>query len=259
VAVSTFVYASDLHGNREAYDQLFALDADAVVLGGDLLPYPLKRGGDLLELQRNFVAEYLAEKFSTRPCYWVPGNDDWETVLAPLAEKGTAIHGRALPFLDGLSIAGYGCVPITPFGMKDFDRVDIAGWEPQNEPRRCLRSSPAGVEDIPLQALRERPTIADDLDRLAAQSDPARTVYVFHSPPFATTLDRLQGGITPIGSRAVRTFIDRRHPPLTLHGHVHESPGVEKLGSTVCANPGDSMTRLRAFRVDLAEFRVTPV
>jgi Icc-related predicted phosphoesterase len=115
------------------------------------------------------------------------------------------------------------------------------------------------VEDIPLQALRERPTIADDLDRLAALSDPARTVYVLHSPPFATTLDRLHGGLTPIGSRAVRTFIDRRHPPLTLHGHVHESPGVERLGPTLCVNPGDSMTRLRAVRVDLTDFRVAPV
>jgi Icc-related predicted phosphoesterase len=257
--VSTFVYASDLHGNREAYDQLFALEADAVVLGGDLLPYPLKRGGDLLELQRNFVESYLARKFSTRPCYWIPGNDDWEAVLSPLSEKGTAIHGRAVPFLDGLTIAGYGCVPMTPFGMKDFDRYDVPGWEPTDEPRRALRSTPAGIEPFQYRALQKLPTIADDLERLASLSDPARTVYVFHSPPYATTLDRLHGGITPIGSRAVRTFIDRRRPPLTLHGHVHESPGVERLGTTVCANPGDSMMRLRALRVNLADFSVTPV
>ena len=257
--MSTFVYASDLHGNRTAYDKLFALAADAVVLGGDLLPYPLKRGGDLLELQRRFVDEYLAAKFATRPCYWVPGNDDWETVLAPLAEKGTAIHGRAVPFLDGFSIAGYGCVPITPFGMKDFDRTDVPGWEPAIPPKSCLRSSPEGVGEVPLSAVGERPTIAEDLDRLAARSDPTRTIYVFHSPPFATTLDRLRGGITPIGSRAVRQFIDRRRPPLTLHGHVHESPGIERLGSTVCANPGDSMVRLQAFRVDLSDLTVTPL
>jgi Icc-related predicted phosphoesterase len=257
--VSTFVYASDLHGNRDAYDQLFALDADAVVLGGDLLPYPLKSGGDLLALQRKFVAEYLAEKMATRPCYWIPGNDDWEALLGPLQEKGIALHGRAVPFLDGLTIAGYGGVPVTPFGMKDFDRIDVAGWEPPDVPRRCLWSSPAGIEPVPFRAIEGRPTIADDLERLAALSDPARTVYVFHSPPFATTLDRLHGGITPIGSRAVRSFIDRRRPPLTLHGHIHESPGVERLGTTVCANPGDSMLRLRALRVDLAEFRVTPV
>lgn len=255
--MSTFVYASDLHGNREAYDRLFALEADAVVLGGDLLPYPLKRGGDLLAFQQDFVRTYLAEKLASRPCYWIPGNDDWEAAL-PLM-KGTPIHGRAVPFLDGLTIAGYGCVPVTPFGMKDFDRYDAPGWTPMNEPRRCLFSTAAGIETVPLSAVRDRGTIADDLDRLAALSDPARTVYVVHSPPYATTLDRLYGGITPIGSRALRTFIDRRQPPLTLHGHVHESPGIERLGRTLCVNPGDSMTRLRAVRVDLADLTAIPL
>jgi Icc-related predicted phosphoesterase len=257
--VSTFVFASDLHGNREAYDQLFALEADAIVLGGDLLPYPLKSGGDLLAMQRNFAAGYLAEKMGSRPCFWIPGNDDWETVVSLLEGKGTAIHSQVRPFLDGLSIAGYGCVPVTPFGMKDFDRYDVDGWAPQDVPKRCLWSSPAGVETVSLQAVEGRGTIAADLERLGALSDPARTVYVIHSPPFATTLDRLNGGITPIGSRALRTFIDRRQPLLTLHGHIHESPGVERLGRTVCVNPGDSMTRLRAVRVDLADLSVTPL
>lgn len=257
--MSTLILASDLHGNREAYDRLFTLEADAIVLGGDLLPYPLKRGGDLLALQADFVTNYLAQKFESRPCYWIPGNDDWEAALPLLNGRGVPIHGRAVPFLDGLSIAGYGCVPITPFGMKDFDRTDVEGWEPANEPNRCLRSSPAGIESVSLQTVKERGTIAADLARLGELSDPASTIYVFHSPPFATTLDRLRGGITPIGSRAVRTFIDRRQPPLTLHGHVHESPGVERLGRTVCVNPGDSMSRLQAVRIDLSDLTVTPV
>jgi Icc-related predicted phosphoesterase len=222
--MSTVIFASDLHGTRAAYDRLFDLKADAIVLGGDLLPYPLKRGGELLALQLDFVTGYLASKVESRPCYWIPGNDDWEAALPPLNARGVPIHGRAVPFLDGFTIAGYGCVPITPFGMKDFDRYDVDGWEPPMEPKRCLRSSPAGVENTTLQEVRGRGTIASDLARLGELSDAATTIYVLHSPPFATTLDRLHGGITPIGSRAIRTFIDRRQPPLTLHGHVHESP-----------------------------------
>lgn len=257
--MSVLLFATDLHGNRAAYDRLFSLEADAIVLGGDLLPYPLKRGGDLLELQRRFVGDYLAAKMATRPCYWIPGNDDWASVLGPLEETGRALHGRLLPFLDGLSIAGYGCVPITPFGMKDFDRVDVPGWEPRQLPKACLWSSTSGIRAVPLEEVAGRPTIEADLERLATLSDPSRTVYVVHTPPFATTLDRLQGGPTPIGSRALRKFIDVRQPPLSLHGHVHESPGVERLGRTVCVNPGDSMTRLRAVRIDLAQLSVTPV
>jgi Icc-related predicted phosphoesterase len=256
--VSIILYASDLHGNRDAYERLFAMEADAIVLGGDLLTYPLKSGGDLLALQRRFVAEYLAPKMATRPCYWIPGNDDWAAVLGPIEEAGKPLHGRVLPFLDGLSIAGYACVPITPFGMKDFDRIDSPGWEPLQAPQRCLWSGPAGIEPVPLRAVAGRPSIEADLETLAGLSDPAKTIYVVHTPPYATTLDRMHGQI-PIGSRALRRFIDRRQPPLTLHGHIHESPGIEKLGRTVSVNPGDSMTRLRALRIDLADLSVTPV
>jgi len=257
--VSTILFASDVHGNRQAYDRLFSLEADAIVLGGDLLPYPLKRGGDVLALQRDFVTGYLAEKFASRPCWWIPGNDDWAAALPLLEGRGTPIHGRAVPFLDGLSIAGYGCVPVTPFGMKDFDRYDVDRWEPASVPSRCLWSTAEGIAPVTLQDVKGRPTIEADLERLAGLSDPSTTVYVFHSPPYATTLDRLRGGVTPIGSRAVRRFIDRLQPPLTLHGHVHESPGVERLGRTLSINPGDSMSRLHAVKVDLRDWSAAPV
>ena len=249
--MSTIVYASDLHGNQDAYEKLFSLEAEAVVLGGDLLPYPLKAGGDLLGLQRKF-AVWLAALFDTRPCFWILGNDDWAAMLPILEGHGTSIHNRAVPFLDGLHIAGYSCVPVTPFGMKDFDRIDVAGWLPSYEPKRCLLSGPGGVEPVPFAAVQARDTIEADLERLGTLSDPAKTVYVVHSPPYATKLDRLNGQI-PIGSRALRRFIDRRQPPLTLHGHVHESPGVDRLGETVSVNPGDSMQRLRALRIDLKD------
>ncbi len=257
--MSTILFATDLHGNRASYDRLFSLEADAIVLGGDLLPYPLKRGGDLLEIQASFVREYLAAKMKTRPCWWIPGNDDWSAAVAPLAESGTALHGRAVPFLDGLSIAGYGCVPVTPFGMKDFDRVDVPGWEPKQLPKSCLWSTPTAIEEVPLQAVMDRPTIEAELAQLATLSEPAKTIYVVHTPPYATTLDRLLGGPTPIGSRALRKFIEQRQPPLTLHGHVHESSGVEQLGRTVAVNPGDSRSRFRAARIDLKDLSVTPV
>lgn len=256
--MSTFVYASDLHGNREAYEELFDLEADAVVLGGDLLPHPAGAGARLFEVQRAFARDYLARKLRSRRCFWIFGNDDWESLLPALAGAGTEIHGRSVPFLEGYSIAGYSCVPVTPFGMKDLDRFDSDGWEPAVRPKRCLVSGPGGVRETTLEAVRARGTIAADLERLAAVSDPARTVYVIHSPPWGTKLDVLYDG-TPIGSRAVRSFIERLRPPLTLHGHIHESPGLERLGPTVSINPGASVGRLRAVRVDLKDLSVRPV
>jgi Icc-related predicted phosphoesterase len=254
--MSQLVYASDLHGNADAYEALFALEADAVVLGGDLFPRP-HRASDLLEPQLKFV-EYLASKMAARRCYWIPGNDDWAAAAALLEGKGIPIHGRAVPFFDGYWIAGYGCVPVTPFRMKDFDRFDGGDWSPDAVPARCLRSGPQGIREGTLDDVAAQGTIAEDLAGLAGQSDPARTIYVIHSPPWRTKLDVLYDG-SHVGSPAVRRFIEERRPPMTLHGHIHESPGVDRFRGTVCVNPGDSLQALRAVRVDLGDLSVTPV
>jgi Icc-related predicted phosphoesterase len=256
--VSTFLFASDLHGNARAYDELFAMEADAIVLGGDLLPHPRGWGERLIDIQVEFARGFLAKKLRSRPCFWLLGNDDWEACLPLLEGAGTYLHGRAVPFLDGLSIAGYACVPVTPFGMKDFDRFDGPGWTPPSAPAQCLMSGPGGLRRVPLEAVRARGTIEEDLERLAALSDPGRTIYVTHSPPHGTRLDLLLDG-TPVGSPAVRAFLERRQPPLSLHGHIHESPGVDRLGRTVSVNPGDSLGRLRAVRVTLPGPLVEPL
>jgi Icc-related predicted phosphoesterase len=51
----------------------------------------------------------------------------------------------------------------------------------------------------------------------------------------------IQGGsvlMGPAGSEAVRALIEKYQPPLSLHGHIHESRGVARIGRTVCLNPG---------------------
>jgi Icc-related predicted phosphoesterase len=38
----------------------------------------------------------------------------------------------------------------------------------------------------------------------------------------------------------VREAIQRYQPPLSVHGHIHESRGVAKMGRTLTVNPGSS-------------------
>jgi Icc-related predicted phosphoesterase len=45
-----------------------------------------------------------------------------------------------------------------------------------------------------------------------------------------------------VGSKAVRTAIEKHYPLLGLHGHVHESRGKTALGRTLCFNPGSFYT-----------------
>jgi Icc-related predicted phosphoesterase len=42
----------------------------------------------------------------------------------------------------------------------------------------------------------------------------------------------------PVGSTAVREAILKYQPMLGLHGHIHESSGIKKLGDTTLVNPG---------------------
>ena len=73
-----------------------------------------------------------------------------------------------------------------------------------------------------------------------------------HCPPYASGLDDapelddtlkpvIRGGrpsIIPVGSHAVRDAIKRYQPVVGLHGHIHESRGAQKIGRTLCVNPG---------------------
>jgi hypothetical protein len=165
------------------------------------------------------------------------------------------MHQKSQPFLDGFSIAGYSCVPLTPFYMKDLDRFDSPAWTPLEYPRRCKVSEKGEVREVALEEIRRRPTIQEELGRLSTMSDPARTVYVVHTPPAGTKLDLLHDG-THIGSPALREFIETHKPPLTLHGHIHESPEIsgeisDRIGPTFSVNPGASLHYLQAVSFDL--------
>ena len=75
-------------------------------------------------------------------------------------------------------------------------------------------------------------TIQNDLQKLVEDNDLARALFLFHTPPYGTDLDRaaLDGKMIDhvpldihVGSIAVKQLIEKRQPYLTLHGHVHES------------------------------------
>ncbi len=91
------------------------------------------------------------------------------------------------------------------------------------------------------------------LDGLAAQAtSPHRTVFLLHAPPHGMKIDmapaltdnlQIKGGIggTPmrhVGSTAVRRIVEKYQPLVAVHGHIHKSAGVVKIGNTKCFNPG---------------------
>jgi uncharacterized protein len=200
--------------------------------------------------------------------YLLPGNDDWAAAIAalndleseglihPLHEHVYPLHANTeRPATLVRFLAGYACVPITPFSIKDFERRDD-GPTPPYSFEMAFRSHPTLPEPrrVSLVDLAADPSIADELDALAVRSPAAQTVYVCHAPPHATALDQAYKG-QHIGSVAMRRFIEQHQPPLTLHGHAHESPSLsgryaERIGATWCVNPGHDGRQLHAVVVD---------
>jgi Icc-related predicted phosphoesterase len=101
--------------------------------------------------------------------------------------------------------------------------------------------------------------------------DPGISIFNFHVPPIKTSLDecaRLDTSVDPPkvipgqmsngGSMAVRKIIEKYKPLLSLHGHIHESRGAEKLGRTLCLNPGSEYSEgvLRGVIVNLDHDKV---
>ena len=112
--------------------------------------------------------------------------------------------------------------------MKDWEKYDISRYVDVGA------SSPeSGGRSVDVSADEQRySTIADDLQQLSTTSPPERTIYLFHSPPYNSLLDRtaLDGKMVdhaPVdvhtGSVAIQRFIQEKQPFITLHGHIHES------------------------------------
>ena len=171
-------------------------------------------------------------------------------------------HDRRIDYCD-FSVFGYSYVPPTPFMLKDWERYDVS----RHVDPGCV-SPEEGSHTI---AVTERElrysTIKEDLDRLTQGHDLERAVFLFHSPPYQTSLDRaaLDGKTVDhapldvhVGSIAIRRFIEQRQPWLCLHGHVHESARLtgswsDRIGRTPLLGAAHDGPELALVRFDLEQ------
>lgn len=176
------------------------------------------------------------------PAFVIAGNDDpWSldelNELDRVWVKGA--DSKVLPLLEEWELLSIGLANETP-------------W-------RCPRDVPEERLAAELDSLAED---VDDFDRVVAN---------IHVPPYGSALDLapeldtsvepprpVTGSTVPVGSIAVKEFIEARQPLLTLHGHIHESPGAVSIGRTRAINPGSEFAEgiLRGVLVTLEPGRV---
>lgn len=159
-------------------------------------------------------------------CFVSPGNDDiWD--LDDILQ-----HQSIVEVPDGCRL------------MVDEEHEIIGvGWAtptPWNTERECSEDDYAAK----IEAL------------IGSVTNMSTAIFDFHSPPYDTGLDSApaitaelkpitimgQPEMRPVGSRAVRSAVERYQPLLGLFGHVHESKGLVRLQRTLCVNPGSEYT-----------------
>lgn len=153
-------------------------------------------------------------------CYVVAGNDDYPEVddILRQGERIKFVDGEVMTIEGEHELLGLGVSNITPWhAPRDISEAEIAGR---------------------LEALASR------------LANPETAIFMVHVPPKDSQIDlapKIDEDLRPVGgggiqigvgSTAVREAIEKYQPLLSVHGHIHESPGVGKIGRTNCINPG---------------------
>ena len=262
-------FVTDLHGKTSRYQALIKEIKkelpDVVLIGGDILP-------GFNTLYGDFITEYLIPKFEELKTelkenypkiFIIMGNDD------PRIEEEKLIEAEKIgiwSYLNEKKIThndfdfhGYAYVPPTPFRLKDWEKFDVSryvdiGCVSPLEGSRTIAVDPIDIEHY---------TIAKDLQKLM-KDDLSKAICLFHAPPYKTHLDRadLDGRIIDhvqedvhVGSIAIKNFIEKQQPKITLHGHIHESSRItghwqQKINETYSYSAAWDGTELALVKFD---------
>lgn len=159
------------------------------------------------------------------------GNDDSQALVDSIKNSESVVNVDQSVYTD-----------YQPFSILN---VGFSNPTPFNTPREVSEDK---LEEIIMKLINK------------SNSDPDHMIYNIHVPPYGTTLDlapkvitnqdgtlsiSMKGGEAEMihaGSIAVRKLIERFQPALSLHGHIHEARAAERIGKTLCINPGSSYT-----------------
>jgi len=175
-------------------------------------------------------------------CFITPGNDD-RLDIDPLFERIKRVvnpEGKVVRVDERHEMISTGYANVTPWNCpRDVSEEELA---------RKIESMALEVKDM------------------------TNCIFNFHCPPFDSGIDSapkldkelkvtVKDGslsVVPVGSKAIRSAIEKYQPLLGLHGHIHESRGTGKIGRTLCFNPGSEYSEgiLRGIVVNIENGRV---
>ncbi len=175
-------------------------------------------------------------------CYISPGNDDSFAIDKHLVDEDPVFNPERK------------VVKIDP--IHEMITLGYANHTPWNSPRE--------VDESQLESMLE--------EMCSLVRDIKNCIFNTHVPPIGTLIDQapaLDSTFKPIvksgqiqqtnaGSLAMRELIKKYQPLVGIHGHIHESKGMVKIGRTMCFNPGSEYTEgiLRGLILDLDDGKI---
>lgn len=253
------LYVTDLHGDKEKYRKVLELavnsDIKLIVNGGDILPKQCDRHKE----QPLFINEFLRDYFYELKKHGISylamlGNDDLlslDDLFADVCNEFDNVYNIAgsKVVIGDYEFIGMNYILDHPFGCKD--RVVT---ETHYIPQRQL-SAVAGISNATdydriynwlEYSITKLPQMCDILKQLPNSQNPEKTIYVAHMPPAGLRLGQLRYQDLDIGSVDIYDFLKEKQPLLSLHGHIHESPDIQKgkwinqILNTTCIQTGQT-------------------
>lgn len=193
-----FLVISDLHGNLEVLDKM-----DEIFKQADGVIF----AGDFAKFGNEETGLPALEKLCSKhdTIFSVIGNCDNPSFIEETEKHDISVE-KQLVMYEGLAFAGSG-------GGSKF-----TGTTPNEKSEEELM---ADFKIITEQGEQEWNNL----------------IAVSHNPPKNTDCDKISGGVH-VGSELFTQFIEQYKPLAVITGHIHESAGICKVGTTTVINPG---------------------
>jgi uncharacterized protein len=205
-----FLLLADIEGYTPEFEPDFFKNIEFVVIAGDISIGAKNVGRNAKFYQR--IRDKIPMNILV---FYVPGNREFDNVAGEfegIPENFYPLHNR-----------------VVSHNLSDGKKIHLIGYG----------GALPGIFNNFVFTEDEFETKLESLFRNLNINDDEISILVVHNPPFSENLAKTFGGQN-IGSYSIRTIIEKYSPTYCVCGHVHESQGIEKIGETLCVNPGAS-------------------
>lgn len=261
------LFVSDIHGSeqvfRKALNAARMFSANYLIFGGDLFSKDfglyLKRGNSIYLDNEEVSLDYIENKYKVSglaPLFFESKDELEEFKNNPHVRKEKIIdfiQGQIDSWIKIYEEKTKNSNFTTIWNTGNDDPIEIDSYlekysiqtseDQYIEINDLILISCGYTNPTPWNTYRELPesTLYVKLeDKLRKVEQPEFVILNLHAPPINTKLDAayVNNKTEHVGSTSIREIIEKYKPLLGLHGHIHESKGVDKIGETKVVNPG---------------------